>query len=110
MKEDNNNLLWIILAVIFVIVVFLSISFMGSGYSSSGYGGYGMMGGYGGIFGGWMVIAMLFWVALISLIFWLVYKLLIGREKEDALSVLKSRYARGEVTKKQFEEMKKELM
>ncbi|HLD88763.1 MAG TPA: SHOCT domain-containing protein [Candidatus Nanoarchaeia archaeon] len=106
MKGENNSTLWIILAVIFVVVLFLSFSFMGTGY------GYGMMGSYGGLFGGWMILAMLFWVALFSLIFWLVYRLLLGREKEDtnALSVLKVRYARGEITKKQFEEMKKELM
>ncbi|MBW1989287.1 MAG: SHOCT domain-containing protein [Deltaproteobacteria bacterium] len=32
-----------------------------------------------------------------------------GRPQEDLLSLLEKRYARGEITREQFEEMKKDL-
>ena len=63
------------------------------------------------LFGGlWMLI---FWGGLIALIVWGVKKLTErgGRtgERSDPLSIAKERYARGEISKEQFEQIKKDL-
>jgi putative membrane protein len=80
---------------------------------SGGYSGmgYGMMGGGWWIFG-W-IFMILFWAAIILLIIWL-YKQIKGEgarapSGETALDILKKRYASGDITKEQFDEMKKEL-
>ncbi len=85
-----------------------------------GYGGQmgpGMMGwGYGmGWF--WSIIMVVFWVAVIVGIIFLIKWLVIstgagGRSATSAdspLEILKRRYARGEIDKQEFEEKKKDL-
>lgn len=73
----------------------------------------------GGSFGGgswwlWSFVGMLFWiallVALILLIIWL-YKKVTGQATNggSALEILKRRFAKGEISKKEFESMKKEI-
>ncbi|MFH1848658.1 MAG: SHOCT domain-containing protein [archaeon] len=62
------------------------------------YGHMGLFGGFG---------MLVFWVAFVWLIVWLV-----GQNKATAerpAEILKARYARGDITKKQYEEMKKEI-
>ena len=92
MEKDKNTLVWIFIAVI------VALFFIGS----FGMGGYGMM-GFGFIF------MLLFWVVLI----WLVITLITASQNtkggDDTLMILKKRYASGEITKKQFEKMKREL-
>lgn len=70
-----------------------------------------------GVFGlGWMlmgsVFMILFWAAVILLIIWL-YRQITGTrsvaETESAREILKKRYAKGEITKEEFERMKKDL-
>jgi putative membrane protein len=74
-----------------------------------GYGwGYGPHMGFGGIFMG------LFWVAVIIAIVYLVryfVKTPAGYRGsgETAMDILKKRYARGEITKEEFERMKQDL-
>ena len=75
----------------------------------NGYEGWGignMMGWFGG---GIMMVA--FWVLLIALIVWVIRE--IGgknsRSNSNALEILKERYAKGEIDKKEFEEKKKDL-
>jgi putative membrane protein len=80
------------------------------GYSGTGYG---MMGGGWWMLFGWLFM-ILFWAAIILLIIWL-YKQIRGPEVkpgttgETATEILKKRYASGEITKEQYDEMKKEL-
>ena len=77
--------------------------------SCCGYGG-GMM-GYGGGFLG-ILFMVLFWAAVILLIVWL-YRQIRGAGTEEvsksAIDILKERYAKGEIKKEEFNEMKEEL-
>jgi len=70
---------------------------------------YGMMG-----FGGWMIII---WVVIIGLIAWGVVALIRrgnskpnAGEKQNPLDIAKERYAKGEISKEEFERIKKDLM
>jgi len=104
-----------------------------------GFGGFGMMGGYGGQggmmggyngYGGMMsgygfnplgtIISLVVWALIIGGIVWLVVWLArnanastgtqrSGLSNESPLDVSKLRYARGEITKEQFDEMKQVL-
>lgn len=70
--------------------------------------GYGMM-GYGGMFFGF-----LFWIIIIALAYFLIKSLIEhnksnGTEK-SALDIAKERFAKGEITKEEFEEIKKNLI
>jgi len=68
-----------------------------------------------GMFGGmWF-----FWIALIAFIVWVITQFIIKNqksnfssmiEKETPLDILKKRYAKGELSKEQFEVMKKNLL
>jgi len=66
------------------------------------------------VFGGiWMLV---FWVAIIALVVWGV-KRLVGHgeskggtpERRDPLEIAKERYAKGQISKEEFEQMKKDL-
>ncbi len=75
-----------------------------------GYYGYGIVGG---------IIFIIFWIVVIVGIIYLIRALVRGGkeerwkrwiEKEDrAMDILKERYAKGEITKEQFEKMKEDL-
>lgn len=65
----------------------------------------------GGMWFGWI-----FWIAIIGLVIYLIVRLTNQRggtsnnsTNETPLDVLKKRYARGEITKEEFESMKKDL-
>ena len=62
-----------------------------------------------GIFGFNYFLMLIFWVALIVLVIWIILKLVKGKEEKSALEVLKHRYAKGEISKKEFESTKKDL-
>ncbi len=74
--------------------------------------------GWGGVFG--IILQAVFWAVLIGLGIWLIGGLARSShggtassstviESESALDILKKRYARGEITKEQFDEMKHNL-
>jgi putative membrane protein len=94
--EDNKNVwIWI-----FVVVALLFL------LGSLGMGGYGMMGvgtGFGFLF------MLLFWGSIIWLVATLVNASQSSKDDSDSLIILKKRYAKGEISKKEFERMKKEI-
>ncbi len=66
----------------------------------------------GGMMGFGMGFMMIFWVLILIAIVYVILNL--GKNpstssKESALEVLKQRYARGEIDKKEFEERKKDI-
>ena len=73
-----------------------------------------MYGPYGG--GPWIFIHFFFWillvVGLVLLIVWIVRQVgrhESGRGEESAFDILKKRYARGEISKEDFDKMKKDI-
>jgi len=52
---------------------------------------------------------LLFWGLIIWLIITLINASQSNKNEPDSLTILKRRYASGEISKKQYEEMKKEL-
>ncbi len=98
----NDNVAWVI---IIVIVGLLWMPLFGFFWMD----GHRMMGSSG--FGYMSIISFLFPVFLISLIL-LTYKGISGdaiKEQPNPMAILKNRYAKGEITKKEYEEIKKEL-
>lgn len=68
-----------------------------------------------GFFMGGMWFGWIFWIVIIGLVIYLIVRLTNQRgdtsnySNETPLDVLKKRYARGEITKEEFESMKKDL-
>ena len=63
-----------------------------------------------GHFGGMHLIWWIVWVVLLVWIFFTPYNIPYQRtKKEDPLDILKKRFAKGEITKEEFEESKKVL-
>jgi putative membrane protein len=98
--------------------VLLSHAFAQSGGYTRGHMGRWMMGDWGmGWFG--MVFMLLFWVLVIAgiviLVRWLVQRggsrdrSIVGADSQ-AMEILKKRYASGEISKDEFESMKKEIL
>jgi len=78
------------------------------------------MWGYGPSAWGWlmMVLGTLFWVALLALIVLAIMRLWPGEgtfrssspREDEALAILRQRYARGEIDTEEFERMRRELL
>jgi putative membrane protein len=93
------------------------------GFGGMGPGMMGGYGGYGGMIGGYgfnpiaAILSLTFWALIISsivlLVAWLARNanrggLSIG-SSESPLDILKTRYAKGEITKAQFDAIKRDL-
>ena len=105
-----------------VVLVVLLPSLLGGGMMGYGWGGPyggwmgpGMMGGFG--FGGG-ILMLLFWALVIGGIVLLVVRLTGSgpvttsggpRAHDGALDILRERYARGAITKEQFDQMMRDL-
>lgn len=71
--------------------------------------GPGMMGGYGFF---WMLMMLVFWVAVIAGIVFLVKWLAAprgGAHADEAMETLRRRFASGEISREEFEERRKVL-
>ena len=74
--------------------------------------GYNMMDGSDW---GWGFLMMLFWALVVTLIVVLIVRAFggsrdDGHKANNAVSIAKERYAKGEITKKEFEQLKKDLV
>lgn len=70
--------------------------------------------GWWWVFGGGFMIFL--WVGLIALLVWVAMRIIRGsgngsggETKKDALDIAKERYAKGEISKEEFEQIKKDL-
>lgn len=69
-----------------------------------------------GFMGGTMWFGWIFWLMVLVLIVWFIANRL-NKSKQDsqssgqesAMDIIKKRYAKGEITKEEFEQMKKDL-
>lgn len=67
--------------------------------------------GWGMGVGGWLLMALIWIVVILGIVF--LIKLTTGTrnkiEKETALGILEKRYARGEISKEEFEQIRNDL-
>ncbi len=125
--QNTGTILGVILIVVLVVLLLGGAGMMGfggfgMGGMMGGYGGYGgMMGGYGAQGFGFnpigAIISLVFWALIIGgivlLVLWLARNA--GRTSfgtsagESPLDILKARYAKGEITKEQFDAIKRDL-
>ena len=87
-----------------------SVSMMGNNMMGSGGMGMGNYPAYYGYNSFWNILWSIFLIGAIALIIWLIYKFTKKeKESETPINILQKRYAKGDINKKQFEEMKKEI-
>lgn len=98
-----------------VLLSVISVSFSAAAYAQTqtqGYGPWpGMMGWGCGMGWPWPVM-FIFWIVVIFGIIYFVRSTVAGRgrgSEESALDILKKRYARGEISKDEYERMKKDI-
>ena len=121
----KKSILWIILTVVVILIIISVVGpvFMPEHYANSPFSFWDSFACPGYFFGGGMfifpVIMLVIMLAFIYLIFgggnfrppWQdsgqpPYA---GRESDNALDILRKRYARGEISREEFEQMKRDL-
>lgn len=89
----------------------------GQGWPYSSTGGYGRMMGFSSGALGWIafvgiILWLLWWIAIVTAVIilarWIIRKIK-GDQGASALDILKARYAKGEINKAEFEEMKRTI-
>ena len=111
---------WAIAIIIGVLV--LALLFGGGGMMGWGMMGPGMMGRYGYSISPWwglamMLFMMLFWVVILGggvlLVVWLLRQFRLTKpgfqQGPRPLEILQERYAKGELTKEQYEQMRQDI-
>jgi len=109
-----------VILIIVLVVLLIGGAGMMLGYGRFGMMGRGMMGGYASPLGfGFhlvgILLSVLFWALVIGGGVWLIVKLARGGSfapsvpAQAPLDILKMRYAKGEITKEQFQQMKQDL-
>jgi putative membrane protein len=120
---NRSSFGWVLLLILLVIGVLLVFPMLGMFVwgpmmGRGMMGGWGVSGGYGwgypsGIGWGFMFVGMLIPLVFIGLLIIGAYLLLKPRVEsagsEGALRILDERYAKGEITREQYSEMKKNL-
>ena len=112
-EPHHMQWLWIGLAIMFVLIgasVFVSVVFLKGSTALSNSGG--VWGFVGPLIGFAFLILLIFgWAAFpSSRRYWRRrYRGYYGPDDDDAVQVLRQRYARGEITKEQLEQMTKDL-
>jgi len=108
----------IIVAVVVVLGILLALAGVGAyGWGMMGPGFYRY-----GVFPIWGILMalfmLIFWVAIIAAIVWLVVSLTrqgrltspgLGPGRPSALDILQERYARGEISREQYEQMRRDI-
>jgi putative membrane protein len=124
--NNTGTVVGIVLVVVLVVLLLGGAGMMGFGMMGPGMmGGYGGMGGMMGGFGAQgfafnplvAILSLVFWALIIAgiviLVVWLARNAgrtgLAASSSDPALEILKTRYAKGEITKEQFEEMRHTL-
>src|SRR3989344_4635386 len=90
--------------------VYIGYGMMGSGGMMNMMGSYPASYDYSN-YGYWNIFWILLFAAVIFLIVWIIHRFGIKKTaSETPLNILKKRFAKGEITKKDFEERKKDLI
>ena len=113
--QNTTTVLVIVLVVLLAALLLGGAGMMGPGMMGPGMMGPGMMGGYGYGFNPFRAILSLAFSALIIggvtllAVYFVRNATLPSAANESLLDILKTRYARGEITKEQFDAIKRDL-
>ena len=112
MENESENLIWVIIGIVFVVAAVAILIFVLSGgtYYNGYNGGFGMMGGYGyygaGIF---MPVVWVISAILVVLLLYFIFVTLFSPHRdhytiyrEDAEKTAKERFARGEINEDEY--------
>jgi putative membrane protein len=121
--RNAGTIIGVVLLVVLVLLLLGGAGMMGFGGMGMGPGMMGGYGGYGGMMPGYgfnpmgVILSLVLWALIISGIVLLVVWLARNASRttsfigsgESPIDILKKRYAKGEVTKEQFDAIKRDL-